>query len=68
MVDQKTSLDIVFSNIDKTSKERKLFLFMGDLKIDLLNFENWKITREFISTVVSYDFLPHRHSLTYKNY
>ena len=32
---------------------------MGDLNINLLNFEDYQTTEEFISTVISYDFLPH---------
>ena len=32
---------------------------MGDLNINLLNFEDCQTTEEFISTVISYGFLPH---------
>ena len=46
----------LYSTLDTLSKEKKLCLFMGDLNIDVLNFEHCQISED---TIVSYDFLPH---------
>ena len=48
----------LFSTLEKLSKTNKLCLFMGDLNINLLNFEDCQITEEFVNTLISCGFFP----------
>ena len=48
----------LFSTIDKISKENKLCIFMGNINIDLLNYDTCSITQDFVNTMGTYCILP----------
>ena len=48
----------LFSVIDRVSREKKLSIFMGDINIDLQNFDTCSLTQDFVSFLGTHYILP----------
>ena len=51
-------MDYLNSTVEKSHRERKMCVLMGDFNLDLLKFETHKETDDFLNTMLTTNFLP----------
>ena len=52
-------MDYIDKTSTKLSKENKLIRMMGDLNINLMNYESYSDTNEFLNHMISHYLLPY---------